>query len=464
LNPSDAAAAAARIKWLGKARAKQLPPEGDWRTLLILSGRGFGKTKLAAEDCWHYAWRNPGHRIAVIAPTQDDLRKVFFEGESGLQAACPAEILAGGTWDGAYNINLGQVEFANGAIVQGFSAEKPGRLRGPQFHRAYCDELAAWARQQETWDMLQFGLRLGDDPRAIVTTTPKATPLLYALTKDATSRIVKGSTYENKANLAAPFLKKILAYEGTALGRQEIHAELVDLYANAILRPDWWQPWTATPPTPDMILISLDTAYTKDESNDPSACTVWYICQDEDGRQMALLRYAWPKYLEFNDLVEEIEATWRHFGAPGVPCRVLVEAKASGLSVIQELRRRIPDFPVWAELPHGDKVARAHSVTPMFVAGKIYAMATKDADGEVEFKKWARDVIDQCGQFPPPPNATSEDAITGHDDLVDSTTQALRHLRTLGIALMPEDDPPEPTLRSVLRTSRRMYGGIGTRQ
>ena len=426
-----------------------MAPEGDWNTWLLLAGRGFGKTRVFAEDAWWYAVLNPGHRIAVVAPTQADLRKTCFLGESGLRAVVPAEVLRGGGWDSAYNSSLHELHFANGSLIQGFSAEKPGRLRGPQFHRAYCDELAAWQRLQETWDMLMFGLRLGEMPQCVITTTPKPLPLLHELMADPGCRKVSGSTYENKANLSPKFLKKILAYEGTALGRQEIHAELVDLYADAILRPEWWLPYTKPLPKADFVLLSLDTAYTEEDRNDPSACTVWWVFQDDDGRSAMLLRYAWQKWLAFPDLVDEIEETWRHFRPGGVAGRIVIEAKASGISVVQELRRRVEDIPVWAEPVRGDKVARAFACQPVLHHGRVYVRADLDEDGEPALKAWGDMVVKECGSFPPA-------AGQGHDDLVDTVTQGIQHLLKLGIQLLPEDDAPPPAM-----DSRGLVRGIG---
>jgi predicted phage terminase large subunit-like protein len=208
----------------------------------------------------------------------------------------------------------------------------------------------------------------------------------------------------------------------------------------AILKRGWWQPWTEAPPAlPQMVVVSVDTAYTAEEENDRSACTVWWLFPDErDGRQALLLRYAWAKRLEFADLVTEVEETARHFGLPGVPLRVLVEAKASGLSVIQELRRKTRGtLSVWAVNPQGDKVARAYAAQPAFQSGKVFAMARMQKPGDEEvaqpvFRPWATEVIEECATFP---RGTLK-------DLVDSTTQAVGHLRTIGVTFFPADDPP----------------------
>jgi phage terminase large subunit-like protein len=215
-------AAIARAKWLATARPPQLPPQGQWGIWLALAGRGFGKTKLAAEDAFWYAATNDGAQIAVVAPTFNDVRGTFFEGVSGLLACTPVQMVD------EYNKSRQELRLTNGSLLRGFSADTPDRLRGPQFHRAYCDELAAW-QYADAWDQLMFGLRLGDDPRVIVTTTPRPTPLIRKLIKDPRTHVTKGSTFDNAANLAPSALAALKErYEGTRLGRQELYAEVLD--------------------------------------------------------------------------------------------------------------------------------------------------------------------------------------------------------------------------------------------
>jgi len=214
--------AIARVKWLSTARPAQLTPPGDWRVWLVLAGRGFGKTRTGAEDVAWYAGSNPGHQIAVIAPTFNDVRGTCFEGVSGLLSVIPQDAIAD------YNKSRQELRLTNDALIRGFSADTPDRLRGPQFHRAWCDELAAWS-YVDTWDQLMFGLRLGDDPRVIVTTTPRPTPLIRKLAKDARTHITKGNTFDNAAHLAPTALQQLREkYEGTRLGRQELYAEILD--------------------------------------------------------------------------------------------------------------------------------------------------------------------------------------------------------------------------------------------
>ena len=212
----------ARTAWLEAARATQITPDGAWKVWLILAGRGWGKTRTGAEDVAWYGQRYPGSRIAVVAPTYADARDTCIEGDSGLRSVLPNGVIE------AWNRSLGELTLVNGTRYKLFGAEEPERLRGPQHHRAWADELAAW-RRSETWDQLMFGLRLGTDPRVVVTTTPKPNALVRAISGRDDCHITRGSTFENESNLAASALEDYRRrYEGTRLGRQEIYAELLD--------------------------------------------------------------------------------------------------------------------------------------------------------------------------------------------------------------------------------------------
>ena len=210
--------------WKFWARNDQRAPrDKDWTTWILLGGRGSGKTRAGAE--WvHDMIRKHGYtRIALVGETAADVRDVMIEGESGLMAtAAPA-------FKPAYFPSKRRVIWPNGAYAIAFSAEDPEQLRGPQHDLAWCDELAKWRYAQDTWDNLQFGLRLGDRPLQLITTTPRPLRLIRELIKEKTTRVVTASTYENRAFLAATFFDKIVKkYEGTRLGRQELLAELLD--------------------------------------------------------------------------------------------------------------------------------------------------------------------------------------------------------------------------------------------
>lgn len=207
----------------------QLPPEGDWRTWIILGGRGAGKTRAGAE--WVRAEvegarpRDKGRarRVALVAETYDQARDVMVFGESGILACSPPDRRP--DWEAGRR----RLVWPNGAVAQVYSAHDPEALRGPQFDAAWVDELAKWRNADTTWDMLQFALRLGEAPRQCVTTTPRNVPILRRLI-DAPSTVVShAATEANRANLAESFLAEVRArYAGTRLGRQELDGVLME--------------------------------------------------------------------------------------------------------------------------------------------------------------------------------------------------------------------------------------------
>ena len=266
LSPGEAEALL--FDWEGLwARPKQLPPEGDWRTWLIKAGRGFGKTRIGAEETRKAKDRYPILHLA--GPTTGDVRDIMVEGESGILSISP-------NWDRpAYEPSKRRLTWKNGAKAILFSADEPDRFRGPQCYWAWCDELAAW-RYPDAWDQLQFGLRLGTNPQCIVTTTPRPTALIRELIADPKTVVTSGSTFENKANLANAFLEQIKAkYEGTRLGRQELYAELLDdtpgaLWTWAMLTPIQ----VPEPPALRRIVVAVDPAVTSNANSDETGIVV----------------------------------------------------------------------------------------------------------------------------------------------------------------------------------------------
>ncbi len=210
--------------WRFIGNLPQQPPEGDWRTWLLIGGRGSGKTRAGAE--WVHriasAAQHSDLRIALVAETLGDAREVMIDGISGICRIARRR-------RPAFEVSRRRLVWPNGAMAQVFSSEDPESLRGPQFHMAWADELGKWKYPQETWDMLQFGLRLGEAPRQLVTTTPRPIPLLKALLADPSSRVARMPTAMNAQNLSPGFLKAMHdRYGGTRLGRQEIGGELID--------------------------------------------------------------------------------------------------------------------------------------------------------------------------------------------------------------------------------------------
>ena len=226
---TDDEAEALEFDWKFWGRPKQFLPQGDWLTWLILAGRGFGKTRTGAEAlrelvCGSTPLASGGYgRIAVIAETAADARDVLVEGESGILKCHPRAFRP------HYEPSKRRLTWPNGAVATLYNAVEPDQLRGPQHDLALCDELAKWRYAQETWDQLQFGLRLGDKPRQIVTTTPRPIPIIKKLIAAQSTVLTRGSTTENRSNLAPSFISTVIArYEGTRLGRQELDAEILD--------------------------------------------------------------------------------------------------------------------------------------------------------------------------------------------------------------------------------------------
>ena len=284
--------------WLNTARPKQIPPKEDYHIWLILAGRGWGKTRTGAQDIAFYALTHPNSICAVIAPTHGDLKKVCFGGNSGLRSIIPDECYEVSRGRKAYSENTAEIRLSNGSKILGFPAIEPDRLRGPQFHRAWCDELAAW-RYPETFDQLMFGLRLGDNPQCIITTTPKPTPLIRSLIDRDDVIVTSGSTFENEANLAPSALAMLKdKYEGTTLGRQELYAEVIDnmegaLWKASLLEETRLQKIDKNNLT--QIIVAIDPAVTVGEDSDETGImvvgkdinNVFYVLEDLSGRYSA---------------------------------------------------------------------------------------------------------------------------------------------------------------------------------
>ena len=252
LTESQKLAFAWEWKWLESAHKHQVEPHGEWWNIwLMLAGRGAGKTRAAAETIGQWAWREPSTRWLVSAPTSGDVKATCFEGDSGLLSVIPPELIDD------YNKALHELKLVNGSLIKGIPASEPERFRGPQFHGGWLDELAAWEYLQESWDMIQFGIRLGKRTKLICTTTPKPKDVVLDLIdregKDVV--ITRASTYSNIKNLAQSFQNQILQYEGTKLGRQEIHAEIIDPEEGGIVRREWFRLWPPNKPFPKLEFI-----------------------------------------------------------------------------------------------------------------------------------------------------------------------------------------------------------------
>ena len=282
-------------EWLQSARSKQLQPKEEHYIWLILAGRGWGKTRTGAQDIALYALRNPDSICAVVAPTHGDLRRVCFGGPSGLMTIIPQECFSTEKDRKGYSQSTSEIRLYNGSKIIGYAASEPERLRGPQFHRAWADELAAW-RYSEAFDQLMFGLRLGENPQCVITTTPKPTKIIKDLMIRQDVKVTSGDTFENADNLADTALTMLKErYEGTTLGRQELYAEVIEDLEGALWNSKMIDDTRLAEDEErelKQIIVAIDPAVTANENSDETGIVVvgkdhnerYYVLEDVSGR------------------------------------------------------------------------------------------------------------------------------------------------------------------------------------
>jgi phage terminase large subunit-like protein len=276
-----------RWDWGFWARDNQLPPETDWRVWLILAGRGFGKTRTGAEYIRQRVASGEARHIALVGRTAADVRDVMVTGPSGLLSVYPPSEVP------EYEPSKRRVTWPCGAVAITYSAEKSDQLRGPQHDTAWCDELAAWQYPGETWDQMMFGLRFGD-PRVIVTTTPRPIQIIRDLVKSRHTATTRGSTFDNRQNLAEAFFEQMLdKYQGTSIGRQELYAEILDELPGALwARSSIDSSRVAEAPAMARIVVAVDPAITSKDTSDETGILVcgagldgdFYVLEDASGR------------------------------------------------------------------------------------------------------------------------------------------------------------------------------------
>jgi len=417
-----------QFKWALQALPHQKEPEdGEYDTFLMLAGRGSGKTHTASTRAWEFS----NTRWLVTAPTSNDIRATCFEGDSGLLNIIPQSLIKD------YNKSLFEITLINGSIIQGIPASEPERYRGKQFHGAWFDELCAFEYIDDAYDGVQFTLRL-KDPRIkrvqqIITTTPKPRELIVDLNEGKIGGDVyvsNASSYDNRENLSATFFKQLETYEGTDLGKQEIYGEILDPEDTGIVKRKWFRMWPANKPTPELeyVIASYDPATSEKTHNDPTACTVWGIFENMDVGTCVILLDAWDNHLSYPELRKKVVSDFKEvvYGADNTFAKgrkadmILMEDKSAGISLIQELQGS--GVPVRAYNPgRADKVQRMNIVAPLIAKGKAYI--PEDSVKKGEYADWTKRFMRQVCSFP---------ESGGHDDYVDSLSQALRVLRDSG--------------------------------
>lgn len=488
-------------KWKSAARSDQFKAATDnsWNTWLILSGRGWGKTRTGSQWLCDKALFKPKTPCAIVAPTHDLLLKVNFNGPSGVVT------LLGGPSSKLIKSYVTSpsplVTLYNGSTISGYSAQEPERLRGPEYEYALLDEWAAWQYMQMSYDMVKMCLRIGQ-PQMVITTTPKPLPILRRVMAEEGVIVTRGTTYDNKQNLAPKFFQEITKYDGTQIGKQEIYGEVLDFENSGIFQRRWFNIWPNRMrngkelkfPHMKFIVQSYDTAFKEKQSNDPSACTTWGVFNPWEALDTTppkgcppfglMLLDCWSERLLYPDLRakmrKEYDELWTDEALRADI--VLIEDKASGQALIPDLQRAGVPVEAYTLPPDSDKIQRAHAVSHLakrciwlpetkVIGQGINDPARKQWMGDQDpflhkpqhARKWAQPFLDQVCIFGPAAFREMEkmrrkavmdevtDDITMHDDYVDSFTQVLAYLRDAEWLQLPSDLegrpelPPPPT-------------------
>lgn len=412
------------------ARPEQIPPsDGDWNVFLALAGRGWGKTWAGAQWCREQV-KLGKRRIMAVAATNSDIERTMVKGESGFLSVCWS---GDKTYKGA---KMGYPEWAptkktltweNGATVTFFSSEEPERLRGPQGDAAWLDEMCAWNKDRETYDMLQFCLRLGKHPRVFITTTPKPTKLLRDILKNPKTLTVRGSTFDNSANLAHTYLQAVKdQYEGTRLGRQELYAEIMDEASGALWNRELLskceiniEDTVEFSKTLQRVVVSVDPAVTANAESDMTGIIVAGI--DLNGCSYVLEDHT-DRYTPEGWATKAIEL-YNKFSAD----RIVAEKNQGGDMVRHTIHTVDEAAPVRLVHASRGKFARAEPVSALYERGKVKHNRGLDA------------LEDQMVQFEPLGSI-------GSPDRLDALVWAITDLALKGVA--------KPTLQLVYSDSK----------
>ncbi len=360
------------------ARASQRPPDGSWFYWLLLSGRGFGKSRAAAEWLVEQAWNSPPAEWAVIARSSVDARKCARDMDAGLVKVAGRRLRQ-------YNRHEEDVYLENGAVIHLISADKPDRLRGFNLAGAWCDELASW-RYPETWhEGLLPTLRSGSRPRVVITTTPKPTALLRELVEKARADLEKpigerswalttGSTYDNAANLADQFVEQMqAAYSGTRVGRQELYGELLldeagALVSYAMIEDARMEPSDLRDVNLSRIVVAVDPATSYGEGSDETGIIV--CGRDREGHGYVLADYSCRESPE--GWAKQAVKAFERYEAD----RIVAEKNQGGSMVEHVIRSVAPHIPYTPVMARVSKRLRAEPITALYEQGRIHHAGT----------------------------------------------------------------------------------------
>ncbi|MGY3437282.1 MULTISPECIES: DNA-packaging protein [unclassified Marinovum] len=354
------------------AHPHQLPPEGEWRSWVALGGRGAGKTRAGAE--WVRSMvegarpRDVGRarRVALVGETYDQVRDVMIFGDSGILASSPPDRMP--KWEASKR----RLIWPNGAEAKAYSAHDPEALRGPQFDAAWVDELAKWQKGEETWDMLQFALRLGDDPRVCVTTTPRNSEALKRLLEAPSTVVTRAPTEANRAHLAESFLREVRArYKNSRLAQQELDGEMLTDVEGALWTHEMLDQCRGRRvPELDRIVVAVDPPVSGHAGSDACGIVVagvsmqgpvqdWRVFVLEDASVEAASPKTWAARV--------VRAYHEHKAD-----RIVAEVNQGGDLVESVIRQEDGAVAYTSVHASRGKVARAEPVAALYEQGRVF--------------------------------------------------------------------------------------------
>ena len=346
-------------EWEKIARPNQLMPKGNWRIWLMLAGRGFGKTRAAAEAIRKLVMSGQYRRIALIANTIQGAKQVMVEGQSGLLAISEKE-------DGLnYIPSKRLLSWKNGAIATLYGAEHYEQLRGPQFDAAWVDEFAKFMYPKETFEQLSFSLRLGQDTKAILTTTPRPIQFIKDLMARQDVVTVRGSSLENKDNLSPTFLQQLEYLKGSRLEAQEIYAEIVENSKNTLWSWDDIESCYKNPPHfLDNIVIGVDPAITHNDNSDETGI----IVAGKDAYGKAYVLEDASQCSDPEQWANKVAELYQKYKAQSI----ILEINAGGDLLVNLLKSKNADMKIKTVYAHKSKIARATPIVLLYQKKLIF--------------------------------------------------------------------------------------------